>query len=161
MFIKNSTEDASVSDVSRCTFWGYFATTETKTVKEKLDKVTKELRLFTTELYGRKPTQQEEQLSRFRIVTHYKIQFEFLFSNNQLQWQVLENHTANYKVRTVIQNECDGKLHMGFLTGLQSSVMLIGETCITHSVIGNLFLQMWSGLSNAVAGQATLTSSIR
>jgi hypothetical protein len=56
--------------------------------------------------------------------------------------------------------ECDGKLHVGFPTGSQSLVMSMGETCITHSVIGNLFLQMGSGLSNAVAGKATLTSSI-
>jgi hypothetical protein len=150
---KKSSEDACVTDVSRCTFWGYFAATESKTVKEKLDKVNNELRSFTTELYGRKPTQQEEQLSRFRIVTQYKIRSEFLINNAQLKQQVIENHTANYKVRTVKQKECDGQLHMGFSIGSQSTVMSI-ETCITHSIIGDLFLQMVSGLSIAATKQA-------
>ena len=85
MFNEDSSKDAMVSEVSKCTFWGFFAATEFRTMKEKLNDVVKELGTLTQELYGRIPTQQEEQLSRFRIVTHIKIRFEFLFSNAQLQ----------------------------------------------------------------------------
>jgi hypothetical protein len=62
--------------------------------KERKADVTKELGSFTDELYGRKPTQQEEQMSLFRIVTHCKIGLEFLFCNDQLQRQVDENWFA-------------------------------------------------------------------
>jgi hypothetical protein len=142
MFNQNTSKDTTVDDLSKCTFWGYFATTEYMTKKEKLADVTKELGFFTNELYGRKPTQQEEQLSRFRIVTHCKIKLEFLFNNEQLQRQVQENDTANYKVRTIVQNECEGKLQLLFPTGSQTNVMAMGATCITHSAVGSLYLQL-------------------
>ena len=142
MFNDNALEDTSGKDLSQCTFWGYFAATEYMTKKEKLADVTKELGLFTDELYGRKPTQQEEQLSRFRIVTHCKISLEFLFCNDQLQRQVDENHTADYKVRTLVQAQCEGRLQIYFPTGSQSNVMSMGNSCITHGAIGNLYLQL-------------------
>jgi molybdopterin-binding protein len=80
-------------------------------------------------------------LSRFRIVTHCKIKLEFLFNNEQLQRQVQENNTANYKVKTIVQKECEGKLQLLFPKGSQSNVMAMGTTCITHSAVGSLYLQ--------------------
>jgi hypothetical protein len=160
MFNHNASQDTTVNDLSKCTYRGFFATTEYTTKKEKLADVSKELGSFTNELYGQKPTQQEEQLSRFRIVTHCKISLEFLFCNEQLQRQVQENHTANYKVRTIVQKEYEGKLQIFFPTGLQSNVMLMGTTCITHSAIGSLYLQLGGTLPAVVNTKATGATKI-
>jgi hypothetical protein len=120
----------------------------------------KELDSFTGALFGRKPTQQEQQLSRFRIVNHCKIKLEYLFNNDQLQRQVNENQTTDYQVRTIVHTECGGKLQIGFPTGSQNDVMSMSNDCVTHNEIGNLFIQLGGKHPLALRRTATDTSGI-